>query len=530
MTSTGVRAVPEPGLPDMTEKASWQAVVGYVLMAFGMFMSILDIQIVSASLLQIQAGLSASADEISWVQTSYLVAEIVMIPLSGFLARGMSVKWLFVASAAGFTVASVLCATADTIGEMILYRAIQGFVGGAMIPTLYSAGFMMFGRARQGSLMVVVSVIITLAPTMGPTLGGVISDALGWKWLFLINVIPGVLITFGVWALVDIDKPDWGLLRRIDLIGLAAMALFLGGLNYVLEEGARHQWFEDDMVFRVTVVMGLAALLFTWRILTVAEPIVRLQPFANGNFRGGAMLGAVFGIALYGLVYLYPLYLSRIAHLSSTQVGTTLLVTGIFMILTAPVAGYLVRRFDPRIVLSSGFLLFAASTFLSSRISVEWRFDELLVPQMLRGIGMMCCIVSISNTAFATLPAEQLKDGPGLFTLMRNLGGAVGLALINTVSLERFNLHWGRLAESVNPARPEITARLELMRELAVQRGFADPDAAATRMIAGQVAEQALVMSYADAFLLMSILFTACAALPFLLKRPVTLEQAAEIP
>ena len=166
MTSTGVRAVPEPGLPDMTEKASWQAVVGYVLMAFGMFMSILDIQIVSASLLQIQAGLSASADEISWVQTSYLVAEIVMIPLSGFLARGMSVKWLFVASAAGFTVASVLCATADTIGEMILYRAIQGFVGGAMIPTLYSAGFMMFGRARQGSLMVVVSVIITLAPTM----------------------------------------------------------------------------------------------------------------------------------------------------------------------------------------------------------------------------------------------------------------------------------------------------------------------------------------------------------------------------
>ena len=528
MTATGVRAVPESGAGGAAEAAGWQAVVAYVLMAFGMFISILDIQIVSASLLQIQAGLSASADEISWVQTSYLVAEIVMIPLSGFLARAMSIKWLFVASSAGFTIASILCATADSIGEMILFRAIQGFVGGAMIPTMYAAGFMMFGRARQGSLMVVVSVIITLAPTMGPTIGGVISDAFGWKWLFLINVIPGILITFGVWALVDIDKPDWGLLRRIDLIGLAAMALFLGSLNYVLEEGARHQWFEDDMVFRITILMLFAAMLFAWRNLTVAEPIVRLQPFANGNFRGGAMLGAVFGIALYGLVYLYPLFLSRVAHLSSTQIGTTLLVTGTFMILTAPVAGYLVRRFDPRIVLSSGFLLFAASTFLTSRISIEWRFDELLVPQMLRGIGIMCCIVSISNTAFATLPADQLKDGPGLFTLMRNLGGALGLALVNTISLERFNLHWGRLAESVNPARPEIGARLDMMRELAVQRGFADPDAAAVRMMAGQVAEQALVMSYADAFLLMSVLFTACAGLPFLLKRPVTLEQVAE--
>ncbi len=528
MASTGVRAVPEPGLADVADKASWQAIVGYLLMAFGMFMSILDIQIVSASLLQIQAGLSASADEISWVQTSYLVAEIVMIPLSGFLARAMSVKWLFVVSAAGFTMASGLCATADTIGEMIAFRAIQGFVGGAMIPTMYSAGFMMFGRKRQGSLMVFVSIIITLAPTLGPTIGGVISDALGWHWLFLINVIPGILITFGVWALVDIDKPDWGLLRRIDLIGLAAMALFLGGLNYVLEEGARHEWFEDDTVFSVTAVMVAAALLFTWRILTVEEPIVRLQPFANGNFRGGALLGAVFGMALYGLVYLYPLYLSRVAHLTSTQVGTTLLVTGIFMVLTAPVAGLLVRKYDPRFVLSAGFLLFAASTFLSSRISVEWRFAELFLPQMFRGIGMMCCIVSISNTAFATLPADQLKDGPGLFTLMRNLGGAVGLALINTVSLERFNFHWGRLAESVNPARPEISARLDMMRELATQRGFANPDAAATRIMAGQVAEQAMVMSYADAFWLMSVMFIACAVLPFVLKRPATLEQAAE--
>ena len=531
MASSGARAVPtglEPLVQlDANGMPPWPALVAYMLMAFGMFISVLDIQIVSASLPQIQAGLSASADEASWVQTSYLIAEVVMIPLAAFLSRAMSIKWLFAASAASFTFASFLCSTADSIEQMIIYRAIQGFTGGAMIPSFYQAGFAMFGRARQGKLMVVTAMLVTLAPTIGPVVGGFISDLMGWRWLFLINIVPGILITFGVWALVDIDKPDWALLKRIDLIGLAGMAIFLGGLAYVLEEGARHQWFEDDLVRDVALIAGAGALLFFWRVFTVPEPIVRLGAFANTNFRGGALLGAVFGIALYGLVYLYPLFLARVAKMTSMQIGTTLLVTGVFMVGTAPFAGWLTRRHDPRVVLSAGFVLFAVSTWLTSGISADWRFAELFVPQMLRGMGIMCCIVSISNTSFATLSPEQLKDGPGLFTLMRNLGGTLGLALVNTVSLDRFNFHWARLAESVNPARPEIAARIDMMREMASARGLADPDASAARMMAGQVAEQATVMSYADAFWMMSILFIACAALPFLLKRPATLEQTA---
>jgi DHA2 family multidrug resistance protein len=532
MASTGARAsapVAEAPRYAMDERGlpPWPALIAYVLMAFGMFMAILDIQIVSASLNQIQAGLSASADEISWVQTSYLVAEVVMIPLSGFLTRALSIKWLFALSCAGFTVASFLCSTATTIEEMVIYRAIQGFVGGAMIPTLYAAGFVMFGRARQGSLMVIVSLIVTFAPTIGPTLGGWLSDRLGWEWLFLINIIPGILITFGVWALVDIDKPDFALLKRIDLVGLLAMALFLGGLDYVLEEGARSDWFEDDSIIGWTGIAVIAAAVFFWRAFTAPEPIVRLGPFANRNFAGGALLGAVFGVGLYGLVYLYPLYLARIAKLSSGQIGTTLLVTGISMMVSAPIAGNLVRRIDPRGLLSIGLLSIALSTWLTASITIEWRFDELFWPQVVRGFGLMCCIVSISNTSFATLPADQLKDAPGLFTLLRNLGGAVGLAMINTIVLTRFNLHWERLAEATNPGRPEIQARLELMRDLAVARGHADPDASAVRMLAGMVNEQALVMSYADCFYILSLIFAAVAVVPFLLTRPPTMEQAA---
>ena len=500
--------------------------IGFLLMAFGMFMAILDIQIVSASLSQIQAGLSASADEISWVQTSYLVAEVVMIPLAGFLSRGMSTKWLFVMSAAGFTFASFLCSTATSINQMIVYRAAQGFLGGAMIPTVYATMFMVFGRARLPMVTVAVSLIVTLAPTIGPAIGGWLSEALSWRWLFLINIIPGIVIAAGVWALIDIDKPDIGLLKRIDVLGLVLMALFLGGLDYVLEEGARHDWLQDETVFFVAVVAALAAAGFFWRALHTREPIVNLKPFANLNFMAGTMLGAVMGIGLYGLVYLYPLYLSRVALLSSGQIGRTVWVTGLAMGLSAPVMGNLARRSDPRAVLSGGFLLLALSCWMTREITADWRFAELFWPQIIRGLGLIACIVSITVTSFATLPPDKLKDATGLFTLMRNLGGAIGLALINTIILWRFNLHWGRLAEDINPGRPEVVQRMDELSGLALQRGLSDPDGVAAREIGNQVFQQGLVMSYADCFTVLAWLFVAVAMIPWFLKRPATLASA----
>ncbi len=500
--------------------------IGFLLMAFGMFMAILDIQIVSASLSQIQAGLAASADEISWVQTSYLVAEVVMIPLSGFLARALSTRWLFVLSAGGFTIASLLCSTATSIEEMIAYRALQGFLGGAMIPTVYAASFAMFGRKRQTGVTVAVSLIVTLAPTIGPALGGWMSETFSWHWLFLINLVPGILITFGVWALVDFDKPDLSLLRRIDFAGLIGMATFLGGLDFVLEEGARNDWFADPTVFRVAIAATLGAVMFAWRQRVAEVPIVDLRPFANLNFMAGTIIGAVFGIGLYGLVYLYPLYLSRVALQSSGQIGGIVFVTGLFMAASAPIVGQIARRTDPRGVLTAGFLLLALSCWMTREIDADWRFWELFWPQAIRGVALICCIVSISVTSFATLKPERLKDASGLFTLMRNLGGAVGLALINTVVLWRFNLHWSRLAEHANPGLAQVQQRLDAMSALAASRGSADPDAAAFRQLGQLVQQQSLVMSYADCFTLLTFLFVAAACVPFLLRRPPTFESA----
>jgi MFS transporter, DHA2 family, multidrug resistance protein len=499
---------------------------GYMLMALGMFMAVLDIQIVSASLREIQAGLSASADEIVWVQSSYLIAEIVMIPLSGFLGRALSTRWLFVLSSAGFTIASILCATATSIEEMVIYRALQGFLGGAMIPTTYATSFAIFGRARQVGVTVAVSMIVTLAPTIGPVLGGWITEYFSWHMLFLINVIPGIIITIAVASLMDIDKPNFALLKRIDIPGLLLMFLFLGGAEFVLEEGARKQWFEDPLIRNITLMTIVAAAAFFYRLATAEEPIVRIQAFGNYNFAAGTSMGAVLGIGLYGLTYIYPLYLSQVARLSSGQVGTILSVSGACMVLTAPVSGIMARKFDPRFVACAGFLLLSASSWLTHGLTADWRFDQFLLPQILRGMGLMLCIVPMSAIAFATLPQHLLKDAAGLFTLLRNLGGATGLALINTLLLWRSNFHWSRAVEHVSASRPEVQERLDQLGS--AMDAVGDGPAMAIKQLALLVQREATVMAFGDSFLLMSMMFAGVAFIPLLLRKPQALGMPAQ--
>ncbi len=518
-------AVPAAGPPLIAAAAKPDAAsfFAFIMMAFGMFMAILDIQIVAASLGQIQAGLSASADEIAWVQTAYLIAEVVMIPLSGFLSRALGIRMLFVLSCAGFTVASLICATVTSIEGMIAARAFQGFVGGAMIPTVYAASFLMFGRERQMKVTVAISFIVTLAPTIGPALGGWLTGFLSWHWLFLINLVPGIFISFAVYFLVRLpDVPDHSLLKRIDIPGLIALSLLCGGIVFILEDGARRQWFEDDAIRIMAGIVIAAAFLLWWRIEHADEPVVSLKPFTNFNFAGGAWMGAVMGIGLYGLVYLYPLYLARIGNLSSEQIGTTVFVTGLFMGISAPVAGFLSTRLDIRLLASIGFLLMAASTWTTTSITNDWRFQELFWPQAMRGSGIMFCIVSVSVQAFATLPQEQIKDSTGLFTLMRNMGGAAGIAIINTILQVRTNFHQARLAESANPGRPEIAERLEALTSLAVSRGAPDPEGYAARILAYFIHREALVMAIADAFLILTAIFLLSALIPLFMKKPGT--------
>jgi DHA2 family multidrug resistance protein len=493
--------------------------IAFMAMCFGMFMAFLDIQIVSASLSEIQAGLAASGDEIPWVQTAYLIAEVVAIPLSGFLSRALGTRMLFAASCAGFTVASFMCGLSSSIGSMIVWRAIQGFIGGGMIPTVFAAAYTIFPKSRQSMITPIIGLIATLAPTIGPTVGGYLTEALSWHWLFFINIVPGVAVTVAALALIDFDKPDYALLDHFDWWGLIAMAGFLGALEYVLEEGPRNDWLQDDVIAYAAVVSTLSAIAFFCRALTARAPIVDLRAFSNRNFALGSMFSFVLGIGLYGLTYLYPVYLAQVRGYDSLMIGETMFVSGLAMFFSAPVVGRLATKFDPRFMLISGFLLFALGTFDMHYLTKDWDFWELFLPQIFRGVGLMFAMVPVTNVALGTLSPDRLKNASGLFNLMRNLGGAIGLAALNTVLNDRMDLHLTRLHEAVTWSRGSATDLLANLTARFHDFG-SNAEVMALKQMSLMVRREATVMSFSDVFLLLTILFVGLAVLGIVMKRP----------
>ncbi|MFO1024381.1 MAG: DHA2 family efflux MFS transporter permease subunit [Acetobacteraceae bacterium] len=504
-------AVPRPGRRE---------IVGFMAMVVGMFMAILDIQIVSASIAEIQAGLAAAPDEASWVQTSYLIAEIVMIPLSGFLSRLLSTRVLFTVSATGFTVFSLLCAFATSLPAMVVFRAAQGFIGGAMIPTVFATSFLLFSGPQRVRMSVLIGLTATMAPTIGPTLGGWLTERMSWHWLFLINVPIGAAIAMTVWRCLDIDRPDRSLLRGFDWIALAALAGFLGGVEYVMEGGPRWQWFEDDTVRTAALASAACAALFFHRALTRPNPIVELRAFGNRNFAVGCLSSFCIGVCLYGSVYLIPLFLGRVRGYNSLQIGETMFITGLAMFAVAPIVGRLAQRMDLRLMMAAGFLLMALAVWMTAGLTNQSSFWEMALPLALRGAGTMCAMIPVNQVALGTLPPQMLKNASGLYNLMRNLGGAIGLALINTMAQDRSYLHRAQLGEAVGWARDGAVRSFDKMVQMMEGHVAGSADIAALKRIYAMVQREALVMAYNDILLLMALLFVVVAPMGFLLARP----------
>jgi DHA2 family multidrug resistance protein len=508
-------------IPSAPERIAPRRLIAFLIMVFGMFMSILDIQIVSASLTDIQAGLSASSTEVSWVQTSYLICEVIAIPLSGFLSRALGTRLLFALSASGFTIASFLCGFASSIEQMILWRAVQGFLGAGMIPTVFASAYTVFPRSKFHIVGPIIGLVATLAPTIGPTVGGFITDLVSWHWLFFINVVPGVAITIGVLALVDFDQPNFKLLDHFDWFGLIAMAGFLGSLEYVLEEGPQYEWLQDTSVATCAAVCVVSAVAFFYRALTAEEPIVDIRAFTNRNFAVGCLLSFCVGVGLYGLTYMYPRYLSEVRGYSALMIGETMCVSGITMFLMAPIVGRLMLKVDMRYIIAAGLVIFALGSFQMTWITRDYDFYELLVPQVLRGIGMMMAMVPTNNIALGTLGPERVKNASGLFNLTRNLGGAVGLALINEVLNDRTDLHISRLQDRVTWGNTTATELLNTFTQRL--QGMGDAALMAMKELSMIVHRQAVVMGYGDAFFMLTIFYLSLSLLVMLLKKPALL-------
>jgi DHA2 family multidrug resistance protein len=506
------------GLVNPADMRTGQKVIAFAAMCVGMFIALLDIQIVSASLREIGGGLSAGADEVVWVQTSYLIAEIIVIPLSGWLSRVMSTRWLFCASAVGFTIASMLCGLAWNIQSMILFRAAQGFLGGSMIPMVFTTAFVFFQGPQRVIAAATIGAIASLAPTLGPTIGGWITDNYAWQWLFYVNLVPGILVSVAVPLLVRIDRPDPSLLRSADLPGILLMSLFLGCLEYTLEEGPRWDWLQDRTILATAWIAGISALLFVWRSLRAANPVVDLRALKDRNFALGCFFSFITGVGIFATIYLTPVFLGRVRGFSALQIGMAVLSTGVFQLLSIPLYSWFANRVDLRWLMMVGLACFALSMWEFAPVTHDWGWRELLLPQALRGIGQQFAVPPTVTLTLGGLAPARLRLASGLFNLMRNLGGAIGIAICATILNDRTNMHFYRLAERLNAGNE---AAMELLRGTAVRLSSLDLDAtnagqAALRQLWQLTLREALTMTFSDIYLVIMVCFaltTACVPL-----------------
>ncbi len=496
-----------------------KAWTGLVAMSVGMFMAILDVQIVASSLPDIQAGLHFRLDQLSWVQTAYLMAEVVAIPLTGWLTRVMSTRGAFVVSVLGFTAASLACAGAGGFWSMVPARLIQGFCGGLLIPLVFSAIFVMFDGPARFRATLVAGIMAMLAPTLGPTVGGFITDTYSWRWLFLINIVPGIAVAAVVFWAIDIDRADRRAFASIDLASLPLLALFLGSLQVVLKEAPQRGWGAPEMLLLALVCLSAGVWAFL-RCLRHPRPLIDLAPFRDRNFAAACWFSFVFGIGLYGATFLLPVHLGAVRQYEALEIGEIMLVTGVAQLAAAPLATFLEPRVDSRYLIGAGFALFAIGLIGNGFMTATTDFWGLFWQQIARGGAIMLCLLSTTSLALGGLEPLAVANASGLFNLMRNLGGAIGLALIDTVIEERAPKHADAIARRLLDGDP-AAARFIGMRPELFQGSAGAPIDPMTQGLMGTLLRHAgLTAAFNDAWLLVGLLVLLSIPLLLLLRRP----------
>ena len=510
MSSASDRTGPNPSL------STW---AGFGAMCLGMFMAVLDIQVVATSLPTIQAALDMRPDQMSWIQTSYLIAEVVAIPLTGVLTRALSMRWLSVTSLVAFTAASIGCAYSQSFAALLAWRVAQGFAGGLLIPQVFAGGFVLFPGRGQALATTIAGVLAVLAPTVGPYVGGRITQTYDWPWLFLINLGPGVVaIAVSAWLLPR-QAIALRLVRTLDYAALALMAVALACLEIGLKEAPLQGWRAWPVIVLFAGSLGCGTL-FVRRTLGSLNPIVDLRALQDSSFALGSALSFILGIGLYGAVYLMPVFLAFVRVHDALEIGETMMVTGAAQLVMAPIAVFLERRISARLLTGVGFALFSVGLALSAFQTRATDFEEMVLPQIVRGVAIMLCLLPPIRIALGHLSPEAVANASGLFNLMRNLGGAIGLALIDTVLYGRGPAIGERLGQAL--ARGDVeaarTVGLPIDQFLAHTPGTEVPPSTLA-LVRAAVERQATVEAVNEAWALLAILSLA-GALAVLLGRP----------
>jgi DHA2 family multidrug resistance protein len=490
-----------PAVPIKT----WIAVIGATL---GSFMAVLNIQIVNASLADIQGAIGAGSDEGGWITTSYLVAEIIVIPLSVWLSQMFSVRNYLLGSALLFLAFSVACAFAHNLEQMIALRALQGFAGGVLIPLAFTIIITTLPKAKQPVGLAMFALSATFAPAIGPTIGGYLTENFGWEYIFYVNLLPGALMVAMLWYGLEKAPMKLGLFWEGDWLGIITMAVGLGALQTFLEEGNKNDWLGSPYIVRLGIVSAVSLLLFLVIELRVKKPLLDLKLLLNRNFAIGNIVLFLMGVALYGSVFILPLYLARIQGYNAEQIGFVLAWTGLPQLLIIPFIPRLMKLIDVRLLMAVGFALFAASNFMNIYMTVDYSGDQLMLPNIVRAIGQALCFAPLTGVASAQIAPVDAGSASALLNVMRNLGGAIGIAVLQTFVTKREQFHSNIITQNITPENPALQPRLDSLTQYFLSHGVSDPTEAraqAFAAIAKVVREQAYVQAFSDTFFLLGV-------------------------
>jgi DHA2 family multidrug resistance protein len=515
-TTPVVRAISQPSPsaaagPGRASTAVWIAVFAAMI---GAFMAILNIQITNASLLNIEGGIGTGVDNGSWISTSYLIGEIVVIPLTDYLSRVFSFRKVILGFATLFALFSVACAFTHDLPSMIAMRGLQGFFGGVLIPMAFTLVFTKLPKAQQPIGLAMFALAVTFAPAIGPTIGGYLTENYGWQTIFFVNVVPTAVMVTTLYFTLERQPMQLGLLKEGDWLGIATMAVGLSALQAVLEEGNKDDWFGSPFIVRLAVTAAVSLSLFIWIELTVEKPLLKLRLLAQRNFGIGTIAAVFLGFALFGSVYLLPAYLGQVQHYNSEQIGSVLAWTGLPQLLLIPLVPKLMQRVDARYIAAIGLLLFAYSSFMNIEMSLDYSGDQLFIPNIVRAIGQALTLAPLSAISLGSVAPQDAAAASGISNMMRNLGGAIGTAVLATIVTKREQFHSNIIGQSVDLGREEVRNRIAQMTDYFLAHGVSDPAAAHQQAIialGNVVKRQALVLGFSDTFAVIGVVLVLAA-------------------
>jgi MFS transporter, DHA2 family, multidrug resistance protein len=502
--------------PNRASTATWIAVLAAMI---GSFMAILNIQITNASLLNIEGGIGTGVDNGSWISTSYLIGEIVVIPLTDYLSRVFSFRRYMLASATLFAVFSVACAFTHDLPSMIAMRGLQGFAGGVLIPMAFTMVLTRLPKPQQPIGLAIFALSVTFAPAIGPTIGGYLTENYGWQTIFYVNVLPTVVMVTALYLTLERQPMQLKLLKEGDWAGIVTMAIGLSALQTVLEEGNKDDWFSSPFILRLAAVAVVGLSLFIWIELVIEKPLIRLRLLTRRNFGFGTVAMTLVGFALFGSVYILPAYLGQAQGYNAEQIGAVLAWTGLPQLILIPLVPKLMQRFDTRYVAITGLLIFAYSCFMNTAMSLDYAGDQLWIPNIVRAIGQAMVLTPLTSVMTGGIAPQDAAAASGISNMLRNLGGAIGTAVLATVITKREQFHSNIIGQSVTLGREEVRNRIAQMTGYFMAHGVPDPAAAHQQAIialGNTVRRQALVMGFGDTFAVIgAVLVLAAVAVAF---------------